>query len=137
MQRSGIVLLNRQRLFELRFRILKQSHSPKRVGVVRERLGIGGRASCEELAIGIRMREIAQTQRRLHAACQRLTLDAAVIVPLDLLEGGERFTVTAVRKQQLRELQLNVRGFRRNRRCDGRKHENSCHRRGKGNEPED
>jgi hypothetical protein len=63
------------------------------------------------LAVSVRVRKVAEAQRRLYAACQRLALDARIFVPFDLLECSERLRIAAVGKQQLRELKLNVRGL--------------------------
>ncbi len=86
-ERAPVVALNRKRFLELLLRILEQANSPQRVGVVRQRLGILGRAPRQQLAVRISVREIAQAQRSLDGAGQRLALDARFVVPLDLLEG--------------------------------------------------
>ena len=108
-----VVALNRERVLEFLLGVFEQSHGPQCVTVIRERLGVPGGASRQELAIRMRVGEIAQAQRRLHAAGQRLALDTRVVVPFDLLERTERLDIAAVREQQLRKLKLNLRGFRR------------------------
>ena len=93
--------------FVFRFGLLEQSRRPTaRRRRARATRHLAGRA-CQELRLGLRVRELAHTQRRLHAAGRRFAPDAATSCHgLATLEGVERLDVAAVREQQLRQLQL-------------------------------
>ena len=112
-QGTPVVALDRQRLVKFLFRILEEPDRPERVAVVRERFGVVRRAPRQQLAVRVRVGEIAKPQCRLDAPGQRLALDAWILMALHLLEGRECLGVPAVGKQQLPELQLDIPSFGR------------------------